>query len=62
MKSEQQEKVIADYAGIADIMLKVYGDKAWLIAIERITNEEGGKAFYVPFWRGVLKALDLAKE
>ena len=58
----KQEEVLADYEGVAHVILRLYGDQAWFILLERITNEEGGKAIYVPFWRGVLKTLDRVKE
>jgi hypothetical protein len=56
-----EEAVVPDYTGVAHVMLEHYRDRAWLIVIERITNEDGGGTHYVPFWRGVLKALDRLK-
>ena len=56
-----QEEVIPDNKGVAQEMLRQYGDKAWFVVLERISNPDGGEAIYVPFWRGVLKMLDEVK-
>lgn len=60
---DSPEKVIPDNKGVASVMLRYFGDKAWFIVLERITGlQEGESTLYVPFWRGVLKALDEVKE
>jgi hypothetical protein len=57
---DSPEKVIPDYDATARAFLGTYGDKAWLIAVEHLTNEQF--LDFAPFWRGVLKALDEVKE
>ena len=36
---DSPEKVIPDNKGVASVMLRYFGDKAWFIVLERITGD-----------------------
>lgn len=59
---DSQEEVIADYHEMARWALKLFGDKAYFELIERITVADDEHLKFIPFWRGVLKALDEVRK